>query len=69
MAILILDLYHGLERLHELCEGLYGTDTPWAVRMKQTWTTMLKAQVGEVIAAARRRLGDLGPQPNEALAK
>ena len=32
-AILIQDLYHALERLHELCDGLYGKDTPWAMRM------------------------------------
>jgi len=37
--------------------------------MKQTWTALLKAdQVGEVIAAARRRLADL-PAADEALAK
>ncbi len=27
-AILILDLYHALERLHTLCAGLYGADKP-----------------------------------------
>lgn len=70
MAILILDLYHALERLHDLCQGLYGADSPWTQRMKQTWTGMLKNdQVGEVIAAARRRLADLGPQADESLEK
>lgn len=70
LAILILDLYHALERLHELCDGLYGADTPWATRMKPTWTAMLKHdRVGEVIAAARRRLGDLGPQADDSLEK
>jgi len=70
MALLILDLYHALERLQELCDGLYGKDTPWAARMKETWTALLKAdQVGEVIAAARRRLADLGVPPEDALAK
>lgn len=70
LAILILDLYHALERLHALCDGLYGKDTPWAVRMKQTWTAMLKHDpVDEVIAAARRRLGDMGQPPEDALAK
>lgn len=45
-------------------------DTPWAARMKQTWTAMLKGdRVGEVIAAARRRLEDLGPPPDDSLAK
>jgi hypothetical protein len=70
MALLILDLYHALERLQELCDGLYGKATPWAARMKETWTALLKAdQVGEVIAAARRRLADLGVPPEDALAK
>ncbi len=69
-AILILDLYHALDRLHELCDGLYGKDTPWAGRMKLTWTALLKAdQVREVIAAARRRREDLGRPPEDELAK
>ena len=70
LAILILDLYHALERLHELCEGLYGVDHPWAERMAQTWTAMLKSdQVREVIAAARRRLKDLDLPPDNVLEK
>ena len=70
MAILILDLYHALEHLHELCAGLYGQDSPCAQQMADTWTTMLKNdQVGEVIAAARRRLQDLNRPPNDPLAK
>jgi hypothetical protein len=69
-AIFILDLYHALERLHALCAGLYGEDSPWATRMAHTWTAMLKNdQVGEVIAAARRRRQDLGPPPQDALEK
>ena len=69
-ALLILDLYHALERLQELCAGLYGADTPWAARMQQTWTAMFKHdQVGEVIAAARRRRQDLGSPPEDALEK
>jgi len=70
LAILILDLYHALEHLHELCEGLYGVDHPWAARMAQTWTAMLKNdQIGEVVAAARRRLQDLGPPAKDTLEK
>jgi hypothetical protein len=69
-AILILDLYHALERLHELCAGLYGADSPWAVRMAQTWTGMLKNdQIGKVMAAARHRLHDLGLSSDNALDK
>jgi hypothetical protein len=69
-ALLILDLYHALERLHALCAGLYGADSPWAARMAQTWTGMLKNdQIGEVITASRRRLKDLGPPPDNTLEK
>jgi hypothetical protein len=69
-AIFILDLYHALEHLHALCAGLYGADSPWAQRMAQTWTAMLKNdQISEVIAAARRRLKDRGTPPEETLEK
>ena len=70
MAILILDLYHALERLHELCEGLYGVEGPWAARIEQIWTGMMKNdQIAEVIIAARRRLEDLGKPPDDPLEK
>lgn len=70
LAILILDLYHALERLHALCEGLYGADSAWALRMEQTWTGMLKNdQIADVITAARRRLIQMGPQPDDSLEK
>jgi hypothetical protein len=69
-AIFILDLYHALERLHALSAELYGEDSPWATRMAHTWTAMLKNdQVGEVIAAARRRRQDLGPPAEDLLEK
>jgi hypothetical protein len=69
-ATFILDLYHALERLHELCEGLYAPDSPWAAKMKSTWAAMIKNdQITEVIAATRRRLADLGPQAHESLEK
>lgn len=69
-AILILDLYHALERLHELCAGLYGQDSLWAGRMAQTWTAMLKNdQISEVLTAARRRLHDLHLPPDDPLEK
>ncbi len=69
-AIFILDLYHALERLHTLCAGLYGQDSPWAQRMAQTWTAMLKNdQIGEMIAAARHRLQNLKLPPDDPLGK
>jgi hypothetical protein len=69
MALFILDLYHALEHLHALCEGLYGAGS-WAKRMEETWEELLRHdQVEQVIAAAARRLKDLGPQPDDSLGK
>ena len=69
-AILILDLYHALERLHELCEGLYGAGNPWAERMHAVWAAQLKADgVAEVIVATRRRLAQLGLPSDDTLKK
>jgi len=69
-AILILDLYHVLERLHELCQGLYAGPSSWAQRMEEQWKEMLHQDgVADVIGAARRRLKDLGSQPNDTLEK
>jgi len=69
-AILILDLYHALERVHELAAGLYGKDSVWAKRMVSDWAAMLKNdQINEVIAAARRRLQDLQLPPDDPLEK
>jgi hypothetical protein len=69
-AIFILDLYHALERLHTLCAGLYGEDSPWARRMVQTWTAMLKNdQIGQVLTAARHRLKEVESLPAATLEK
>lgn len=67
-AVEILDLFHALQRLHTLCEGLYGADTPWAARMEEKWAQMFKNdEVAQVIAAARSRLVDLKKQPDDPL--
>ena len=65
----ILDLYHALEHLHQLSEGLYSPRSPWSIRMEATWTDLLlEDQVAQVIAAARRRLEELAPNAPEDLA-
>jgi hypothetical protein len=70
MAVLILDFYHALERLHQLCAGLYGQDTPAAKGQEQKWQEMmLNDQVQEVVAAAQRRLEKLGSTAPPELAK
>jgi hypothetical protein len=69
-AILILDLYHALERVHELAAGLYGKDSAAAAAQVTSWTAMLKQdQIAEVIAAARQRLAELQRPPEDPLAK
>lgn len=69
-AIWIVDLYHALERLHHLCEGLYANQEHWAARMKEKWQEMLENdQVGDVIAAARQRLKTLGSEDRDTLEK
>ncbi len=67
-AVQILDLYHALEHLHLLCEGLYGAHSAWARKMEATWRQMFKDdQVAQVIASARRRLEDIGARADEGL--
>jgi hypothetical protein len=70
MAILIVDLYHVLERLHQLCQHLYAGQTSWAQRMEDQWKSLLhQDRIADVISAARRRLLDLGSQPDDTLEK
>lgn len=63
-AIFILDLFHVLERLHELCQGLYAGQPSWAQRREEQWKELLEQDgVAAVISAARRRLKDLAREP------
>lgn len=69
-AVRILDLYHALERLHELCDGLYGAKSSRAQQRKERWKEHLLAdRVGTVISEARNRLQELGEQADESLEK
>lgn len=64
-ALQILDLFHALERLHTLCDGLYGAGSAWAKRMEAHWEHWFKEdRVLDVIAAARSRLTELGDLPD-----
>ena len=64
-AIEILDLFHALEHVAGLCKGLFPSVTE-AKEMTTTWFEMLKNdEVAGVIAAARKRLLELGPLPAE----
>jgi hypothetical protein len=64
-AIEILDLYHALEHVDDLCKGLFPSETH-AKEMTAAWFEMLKNdEVANVIAAARQRLKELGALPAE----
>lgn len=68
-ALEILDLYHALEHLHLLCEGLYGPHTHWSGKIESIWANMLRNdQVSKVITCAHRRLHQLGAQADNSLA-
>lgn len=67
-AVEILDLYHALEHLHLLCQGLYAGQKHWIEKMQSMWDHQIKNdQVARVIAAARRRLQQLDPSANPSL--
>jgi hypothetical protein len=69
MVLWIVDLYHALERLHKLCQGLYSGQSS-AAAVEKLWTDLLKNdQVSQVIAAARNRLAELGLQTDDSLEK
>ena len=70
MIIWIVDLFHALERLHQLCLGLYAGQSSMADQMAKTWGDMLKEdQIDAVISAAQARLDELGPQNDDCLQK
>ncbi len=67
-AVEILDLYHALEHLHQLCEDLYAGQKHWAQKMADLWSQHIKNdQVAEFMAAARRRLQQLDPKSESPL--
>lgn len=64
-AIEILDLFHALEHVVDLCQRLFPAATE-AKEMTTIWFEMLKKdEVAEVIAAARKRLLEPGLAPAE----
>lgn len=69
-ATQILDLYHALERLHALCQGLYPRSALWMDRQHQRWRDLiLNDQVTTFIQEAKIRLRSLGPLPDDSLQK
>ena len=67
-AICILDFFHMMEYLNELCQLLYGKDSPSAQRMKTIWKEKMQTdQVAAVIQAMHQRVKDLEELPAATL--
>jgi len=68
-ALCILDFYHALEHLFELCRSLYA-DEKWIVRIQEQWIERMEEDgIEEVIASARQRLQDLPPELRNSVEK
>ncbi len=69
-AICILDLYHAVEHLNELCKNLYADQQSWIRRMQTQWYQRMEEDgIEEVIGSARRRLSQLAPILQEPIGK
>jgi hypothetical protein len=69
-AICILDLYHAVEHLNDLCKDLYAGREHWISRMQEQWYHQMENDgIAEVIASARRRLSELDPAFHEEIEK
>ena len=69
-AIYILDFYHALEHLNELCKNLYADRSNWITRMQEHWFHQMENDgIEDVIVSARRRLSELDPALHEAIGK
>ena len=69
-AICILDFYHALEHLNDLCKNLYAGCEHWVIRMQEQWYHQMDNDgIEDVILSARRRLSELDPALHESLEK
>ncbi len=70
LALCILDFYHALEHLNELCKSLYAGQNKWVIKMQDRWYDQLESDgIEDVIGSARRRLSQLDGDLHETLEK
>jgi len=61
-AVCILDFYHKLERLNDLCKSLYPGNQHWISTMQGQWYDKMENDgIKDVILSARHRLRELDP--------
>ncbi len=59
-AVCILDLYHAIEHLNDLCKSLYAGSEQWIGKMQERWYDQMEnGAIEEVIASAHHRLREL----------
>ena len=69
-AICILDFYHALEHLNDLCKILYASRDHWVTRMQEQWRHQMENDgIADVIASAQRRLSELDSTLHEEIEK
>lgn len=69
-ALCILDFYHALEHLNDLCKILYAGQDRWVRNMQERWFYQMENDgIEEVITQARRRMSELNPGLHETVEK
>lgn len=69
-AVCILDFYHAVEHLNDLCRSLYEGSEQWIGRMQEQWSEQMENdRVEDVIASARHRLSQLEPARHRPIEK
>jgi hypothetical protein len=69
-AICVLDFYHALEHLNDLCKNLYADRVNWITRTQEQWRHQMENdRIEDVILSARGRLRELDPALHETLQK
>jgi hypothetical protein len=61
-AVCILDFYHAVEHLNDLCKSLYAGNQQWISTMQDRWYDQMENDgIEDVIVRAHRRLRELAP--------
>lgn len=61
-AVCILDFYHAVEHLNDLCKSLYAGSQHWISTMQDRWYDQMENDgIEDVILSAHRRLRELDP--------
>lgn len=68
-AICILDFYHALEHLNDLCKLLYAGSEKWVHQMQEQWYDQMENNQIEQVIRSARRLSEREPARNQEIEK